>query len=94
MYVVFTMHYQGSCCLLFSTHTSVFSSIFQFYILDKQLHDCALLSHFVFVADFEQTVFLSPLYLSNLGELTAQSCCLTFCHLLVLQAFLDACRQR
>lgn len=89
----FTMHYQGSCCLLFSAHTSVFSSIFQFYVMDKQLHDHALLSHFVFIADFEQTASLSPLYLSNLGQLTAQGGCLTFCYLLILQAFLDACRQ-
>lgn len=90
----FTMHYQGSCRLLFSTHTSVFSSIFQFYVMDQQLHDRALLSHFVFVAGFDQTASLSPLYLSNLAQLTAQSGCLTFCYLLVFQAFLDACRQR
>lgn len=89
----FTIHYQGSCCLPFSTHTCVFSSIFQLGVVDEQLHDGALLSHFVLVAGLEQSASLSPLYLSNLGQLTAQSGRLPFCYFLALQAFLDVCRQ-
>lgn len=89
----FTIHYQGSCSLLFSTHTRVFSSIFQLRVVDEQLHDGALLSHFVLVAGLEQSASLSPLYLSNLGQLTAQSGRSPFCYFLALQAFLDVCRQ-
>lgn len=78
VFVCFTIDCQSGCCLLISTHTCIISSILHIQIMDNQLCNSTILSHFIFAACFEHLLPFLPLHHSRFSQLTVQRSCPTF----------------
>lgn len=79
-----TIHSDLSCCPLFSTYTSIISTVLHTEVCDLHLHLQVLFPHLVLVSILQQLSSSPPLHRGRrFGELTAQNHTAALRHLLI-----------